>query len=419
VGLTIEKPDAGSIGGILKEAAPRVLQRVYRRFGDFTAAEDAAQEALLAAAQQWPREGLPKEPVAWLTRVAVRRSVDAIRSETAARRRERQSFQDTEDLVHRDNEQHEDETLLLLFLCCHPALSTSSSIVLTLRAVAGLTTSEIARAYFVSETTMAQRIRRAKETIRSSGLRFEQPDPKSRARRLGPVLRVLYLMFNEGYLATAGPNLTRDDLAAEAMRLTRLLAAELPREPEVSGLLALMLLTQARRASRTDAGELVPIDRQNRSLWNREQIAEGSQLVTEALGRGAPGRYQIEAAIAALHDEAASFDVTDWPQILALYEFLWEKTADPMAQLNRVVALAMVRGAAEGLRALDAVATDSRIAGSYRADAIRAHLLRLAGNRQAAIHWFRTAARKTISLPERNFLILQAAELSQSPDVEN
>jgi len=401
---------------LLRELVPKVLGTVVRRFHDFAAAEDAVQEASLAAAMQWPREGLPDNPRAWLTQVAFRRMSDHIRSESARRRRESDVAMEASQTIGPsavETSPQEDDTLDLLFMCCHPALTPASAIALTLRAVGGLTTAEIARAFLVPEATMAQRISRAKQSVKNSGIPFQPPTPEERAQRLRAVLHVLYLIFNEGYTSSAGPDLRRDDLSHEAMRLTRIVHHLQPNDTEVAGLLALMLLTDARRLARTGAGgELIPLARQDRALWVKQQIAEGVALISATLPKGSVGPYQLQAAIAAVHDEAARPEDTDWPQILALYELLGRMSDNPMVRLNHAIAAAMVYGAAKGLELLDALKADARLADHHRLDAVRAHLLELAGDREAAVRHYRAAAGKTGSLPERNYLLTQAARLS-------
>jgi len=401
---------------LLRELAPQVLGTVVRRFRDFAASEDAVQESLLAAAIQWPREGLPDNPLAWLTQVAFRRMVDQIRSESARRRREYETALEasrTSESVVAEPGPREDDTLVVLFMCCHPALTQSSAIALTLRAVGGLTTAEIAHAFLVPEATMAQRISRAKQSIKSSGIPFQLPTGQERAQRLRAVLHVLYLIFNEGYTSSTGPNLRRDDLSHEAIRLTRIVHKLQPDDPEVAGLLALMLLTDARRPARTRAGgELIPLAQQDRALWDKQQIAEGVALISAALPKGSVGLYQLQAAIAAVHDEAARAEDTDWPQILALYDLLRRMSANPMVALNYAVAAAMVHGPAKGLELLDELQADARLAGHHRLDAVRGHLLELTGDRKEAARHYRAAAGKTGSLPERNYLLAQAARLS-------
>jgi RNA polymerase sigma factor (sigma-70 family) len=404
---------------LLRDLAPQVLGAVVRRYRDFSASEDAVQEALIAAATQWPRDGVPENPRGWLIRVASRRIADHVRAETARRHREAivVSLVPPEEQLARvadDGAIERDDTLDLLFMCCHPALSLPSAIALTLRAVGGLTTSEIARAFLVPEATMAQRISRAKQSIKSSGVPFEMPTAEERAARLGAVMHVLYLIFSEGYTASSGPELQRSDLSAEALRLARMLHRLVPDDGEVAGLLALMLLTDARRAARTGpAGELIPLDQQDRTMWDQEAIAEGVALITATLPRGSVGPYQLQAAIAAVHDEAASAEDTDWAEILGLYGFLQRMSDNPMVTLNHAIATAMVHGPAAGLERLDALARDPRIEGHHRLDAVRAHLLERAGDREAAIAHYRRAAERTASIAERNYLVTHAARLSE------
>jgi RNA polymerase sigma factor (sigma-70 family) len=411
----------GSAEHLLRDLAPQVLGAVMRRFRDFGAAEDAVQEALIAAAAQWPREGVPDDPRAWLIQVASRRIADHVRRETARRRRESivVSLVPPEEQIalaaDSDDAAGQDDTLVLLFMCCHPALSSSSAIALMLRAVGGLTTAEIAKAFLVPEATMAQRISRAKQSIKASGVPFQMPTPEERAQRLGAVLHVLYLIFNEGYTTSSGPELSRSDLSSEAIRLTRAVHTLLPDDGEIAGLLALMLLTDARRAARTGpAGELIPLDEQDRGLWDQRAISEGVALVSATLSRGSIGEYQLQAAIAAVHDEAARVEDTDWPQILALYGLLKRMSDNPMVTLNHAIATAMVRGPAAGLELLRALDADARLAGHHRLDAVRAHLLERAGDHEAAIAYYRKAAGRTTSIPERDYLIAQAARLSDA-----
>jgi RNA polymerase sigma factor (sigma-70 family) len=384
---------------------------LVRRHGQFEACEDAVQEALLAASQQWPAKGVPDNPRSWLVTVARRRLVDEWRSEGARRRREENAA--ALDLPVKGTTSAHDDTLTLLFLCCHPALSVPSQLALTLRAVGGLTTAEIASAFLVPEATMAQRISRAKERIRSTGARFDLPPEPERAERLRVVLHVLYLVFNEGYFTSSGAELQRADLTAEAIRLARLLHQLMPGEGEVVGLLALMLLTDARRAARTEPdGSIVPLAEQNRALWNRAHIEEGVALLDRTLGTVATGSYQLQAAIAAVHDEAPSADETDWPQILALYEVLERVSPGPVVTLNRAVAVAMVNGPRAGLALLGTLDADERMAHNHRLEAVRGHLLERAGDPVAARESYLKAARMTASLPEQRYLTLQAARLS-------
>jgi RNA polymerase sigma factor (sigma-70 family) len=416
--VTPGAPDA-EVGHLLRELGPQVLAAVARRHYDFTAAEDAVQEALIAAARQWPVAGLPDNPGAWLYRVTVRRLADRLRGESARRRREEAvASRLAADETVAPPPDHEtgpdgDDSLLLLYMCCHPALTPASAIALTLRAVGGLSTGEIASAFLVPEATMAQRISRAKATIKASGVPFQPPGDDDRTTRLGAVLHVLYLMFSEGYVSSSGSALQRIDLSNEAIRLTRAVRAQLPGDAEVAGLLALLLLTDARRAARTGpAGELIPLDEQDRSLWDRRLVDEGTALLHEALRRGAVGPYQIQAAIAALHDEAPTADATDWPQVLALYGLLRRMTDNPMVALNHAIATAMTHGPAAGLKLLAVLDADPRLAGHYRLDAVRGHLYERAGRREQAVAHFRLAAERTASIPERDYLLTRAARLS-------
>jgi len=415
--------NTGELGHLLRELGPQVLGVLARRHGDFAAAEDAVQEALFAAATHWPREGRPDSPRGWLYQVAKRRLVDQMRSEVARRRREdaaTSQLLEGELSVAADEElaPAQDDALVLLFMCCHPALTPASAIALTLRAVSGLTTAQVASAYLVPEATMAQRISRAKQTIKgSSAPRFELPSADARAERLQQVLHVLYLTFSEGYASSDGPALERTDLSSEAIRLTRTLHGLLREDPEVGGLLALMLLTDARRAARTGPrGELIPLDEQDRSRWDPVLISEGVALVSKALSSGAIGAYQLQAAIAAVHDEASSAAATDWPQILMLYGLLLRMSDSPVFALNHAVAAAMVRGPRAGLDLLAPLDRDPRIAGHYRLDAVRAHLWQMAGDAERAIACYRAAAERTASLPERDYLITKAAQLAAERD---
>jgi RNA polymerase sigma factor (sigma-70 family) len=401
---------------LLRELTPQVLGIVARRFRDFAAAEDFVQEAAIAAALQWPRDGVPENPRAWLTTVAFRKMADQIRSESARRQRESELALDpalTPELASIEIAPQEDDTLVLLFMCCHPALTPGSAIALTLRAVGGLTTAEIAHAFLVPETTMAQRISRAKQSIKDSGIPFQLPTSEERAERLRSVMHVLYLIFNEGYTSSAGATLNRADLSHEAIRLTRIVHQLQREHAEVAGLLALMLLTDARRLARTNSeGELVPLARQDRTLWDMEQIAEGIALLSATLPKGSVGPYQLQAAIAAVHDEASRSEDTDWPQILALYDLLRPMSDNPMVQLNYAIAAAIVHGPSKGLELLDALKADARVAEHHRLDAVRAHLLEMAGDREGAARHYRAAASKTGNLPERHYLLTQAARLS-------
>src|SRR6266851_443452 len=394
---------------LLRELAPQVLAILVRRHGQFDACEDAVQEALLAATLQWPKTGAPDNPRSWLMTVASRRLVDEWRSESARRRREETA---TALELPPEGVAAHDDTLTLLFLCCHPSLSVPSQLALTLRAVGGLTTAEIANAFLVPEATMGQRISRAKQSIKSAGMRFDLPPEPERADRLRVVLHVLYLIFNEGYLASSGSGLNRADLTTEAIRLARLLHQLVPAEGEAAGLLALMLLTDARRAARSDAdGNIVPLAEQRRDLWNRDQVEEGVALLTRTLGTAPVGPYQMQAAIAAVHDEAPSAAETDWPQILALYEVLERVSPGPVVTLNRAVAVAMVHGPRAGLALLGTLDADERMAHTHRLEAVRGHLLELAGDAVAARESYQRAARMTANVPEQRYLSLKAARL--------
>jgi len=400
---------------LLRELAPQVLGVLVRRYGQFDACEDAIQEAMLQAVAQWPAEGIPASPRGWLVTVASRRLIDDVRSEHARRRRELDAAGDLSQAESPgEGVPDTDDSLSLLFLCCHPSLSGPSQIALTLRAVGGLTTAQIAAAFLVPEATMAQRITRAKQTIKASGARFAMPEPAERDARLRVVLHVLYLIFNEGYAAIVGPDLVVPQLSAEAIRLTRWLRRLLTADGEVAGLLALMLLTDARRAARVGPdGRLIPLDEQDRTAWDRDAIAEGVALISETLPRARVGPYQVQAAIAAVHDEAATMDATDWPQILGLYDLLERIAPSPLVTLNRAVAVAMVEGPAAGLDALSGLESDPRFVTYHRLLAARAHLLEMSGDTAGAVAGFREAARRTASLPERRYLTGRALKLAE------
>jgi RNA polymerase sigma factor (sigma-70 family) len=411
--------DRDGVEDLLRELAPRVLGALVRRYGHFDACEDAVQEALLAAATQWPEQGVPERARGWLITVASRRLTDELRSEAARKRRESTAATlepAGEALLPAPGEQRtpdQDDTLRLLFLCCHPSLSPASQVALTLRAVGGLTSAEIARAFLVPEATMAQRISRAKQRIKATGTTFELPPEAERADRLRVVLHVLYLIFNEGYTASSGPRLQRGELTGEAIRLARAVHRMLPDDGEVAGLLALLLLTDARRAARARPdGTLVPLAEQDRGRWNQEQIREGTELITATLAARVPlGSYQLQAAIAAIHDEAATAQETDWRQILALFELLERVAPNPVVTLNQAVALGMVHGPAAGLDLLAKLDGDDRMAGNHRLEAVRAHLLEMAGEHDAARRSYEQAARRSTSLPEQRYLRAQAARL--------
>jgi len=395
----------GELEHLLRPLAAEVLAILVRRHADFDACEDAVQEALLAAAVQWPVEGVPENPRAWLVTVATRRLIDAVRGDVARRRREELLAEPEAPGggEEPERERTHDDTLALLFLCCHESLSAPSQIALTLRAVGGLSTAEIASAFLVPEATMAQRISRAKATIK--GAAFELPPDAARDARLGSVLHVLYLIFNEGYTASSGSEIQRVALAEEAIGLVRMLRRLLPGDDEVCGLLALMLLTHARRCARAGAdGALIPLAEQDRGRWDRATIEEGLELIAEALAAGPVGPFQLQAAIAAVHAEAPSADETDWRQIIVLYELLERAWPNPVFTLNRAVAVAMFRGPARGLEVLAEIEGDDRLAGRHRVAAVRGHLLELAGDAAGAAAAYETAATLTTSLPERQYL---------------
>ena len=395
--------------GLLRGLAPQALGAVARRYGSFADAEDAVQEALVAAATAWPADGLPDNPLAWLVRVASRRMVDQHRRDDARRRRE--DVAASWSIAPPESAPGRDDTLLLLFTCCHPALTPASAIPLALRAVAGLTTREIAAAFLVPEATMAQRISRAKARIKASDEPFRLPSPAERGARLRLVLHVLYLLFNEGYASNSGPDVARTDLSGEAIRLTRILHATLPDDPELAGLLALMLLTDARRPARSGPdGELIPLAVQDRTRWDRRLIAEGEALLTEALSHGQVGEYQLQAAVSAVHDQAPRYAVTDWAEIQALYGLLENMTGNPMVRLNRAVASAMADGPSHGLALLDGL--EERLGDHHRLHAVRAHLAELAGDIPTAVAELRRAAAGATNLRERHHLTTRAARLA-------
>ncbi|MGH3372592.1 MAG: RNA polymerase sigma factor [Nocardioidaceae bacterium] len=400
-----------AIEDLLRQLAPQVLAALTRRHGHFDLCEDAVQEALLAASVQWPAEGLPANPKGWLITVASRRRTELWRSESARRRRE----ETVAAMEPADAEQASsvDDTLTLLLLCCHPSLTPPSQVALTLRAVGGLTTAEIARAFLVPEPTVAQRISRAKQRIKATGAAFRLPPQSEMPERIVAVLHVLYLIFNEGYTASSGPSLNRVELSTETIRLARQLRERLPDDGEVAGLLALMLLTDARRPARTTPdGALVPLGEQDREKWDHQAIAEGTALISWALAETPVGPYQLQAAIAAVHDEAVRAEDTDWQQILGLYELLGNLAPGPMITLNRIVAVAMVHGPEAGLDRLAEAEADPALAGNHRVDAVRAHLLELAGDTAAAAGQYRLAARRTLSLPEQRYLESRAVRLA-------
>jgi RNA polymerase sigma factor (sigma-70 family) len=403
---------ASDFNDLLGELTPRAIGVLVRRFGDFAVCEDAVQEALLAAATQWPVQGVPENPQGWLVTVASRRRIELHRADSARRRREQ--YVVVRDVTTTSDSVETDDTLTVLLLCCHPSLTVPSQVALTLRAVGGLTTAEIARAFLVPEATIAQRVSRAKQRIRESGTRFELPPANERSARIDAVLPVLYLIFTEGHTASSGSSLYRRDLIAEAIRLARQVHERLPDAGEAAGLLALMLLTDARRPARVrDDGSLVPLAEQDRSLWDRRAIVEGMSLIQRALAHTRLGPYQLQAAIAAVHAEAAHEDATDWPQILALYDLLDRLAPGPMVTLNRSVAVAMVHGPLVALEQLRRAGRDATLAAHHRLDAVRAHLLELAGDDTGARIAYERAARRTLSLPERRYLESRAARLAR------
>lgn len=413
------------IAALLRELSPQVLAVLVRRHGHFSDVEDALQDALVAASTQWPVDGVPANPAGWLRTVATRRYTDAVRSDIARRRREESAAADAgglpwamhafvpppDEIVHPES----DDTLALYFMCCHPSLSRASAAALTLRALGGLTTQEIAQAFLVPSATMGQRISRAKQTIRAAGAEFAMPADVSRASALPTVLDVLYLLFSEGYAASGGDALLRVDLSHEAIRLTRQLHALLPTHGEVLGLLALMLLTDARREARVDAcGALVTLDAQDRTRWNGAMIREGVELVERAFTLGPPGPFALQAAIASLHDEATSTDTTDWPQILALYDVLAAVAPSPMVSLNRAIAVAMVRGPVDGLSLVDELMASGVLEGHHRVASVRAHLLELSGDTVRAAAEFARAAGLAANVAERHYLLTQVERLRGS-----
>ncbi|MGW3267757.1 RNA polymerase sigma factor [Streptomyces sp. NPDC001056] len=400
---------APGIEDLLRDLAPRVLGALVRRHGRFEDCEDAVQEAVLAATARWPAEGVPESPRGWLTTVASRRLADQARSDLA--RREREAATAAE--VAPGEVPDADDTLLLLFLCCHPALTPSSQTALTLRAVGGLTTAETARAFLVPEATMAARISRAKQRVRAAGGTFTVPDGALLRERLPVVLHVLYLIFNEGYTASSGDRLDRPDLAREAIRLTRAVHSQLPEDGEVTGLLALMLLTDARRAARTTAsGDLVPLAEQDRTTWDHDLIEEGTELVTTALAGPSLGPYGLQAAIAATHADAAKAEETNWAQVHALYLILERIAPNPVVTLNRAIALAETEGPEAGLALLATLDDDTRMARYHRLLSVRAHLLEKTGDTEGAYDHYRRAAKATASLAEQRYLEARAARFS-------
>ena len=398
---------APAIEDLLRELTPQVLEALVRRYSQVEGCEDAVQEAVLAAAVQWPAEEVPDNPRGWLVAVASRRLIDQMRSDHARRGRESATATEAAPEVP-----DTDDTLVLLFLCCHPTLTPASQTALTLRAVGGLTTAEIARAFLVPEATMAARISRAKQRIRAAGSSFSLPDGADREERLRVVLHVLYLIFNEGYTVSSGGDLHRADLAGEAIRLTRMVHAQLPEDSEVTGLLALMLLTHARREARvTVAGDLVPLDEQNRTKWDRGMIDEGTELVKASLAGPTLGPYLLQAAIAATHADAATAEETDWAQVHALYLILERIAPNPMVTLNRAIALAETKGPQAGLALLATLDGDERMARHHRLLSVRAHLLDKTGDTAGAYEHYQRAAKATASIAEQRYLRSRASRL--------
>lgn len=406
---------------ILRDEAPQTLAALTRRFGDFATAEEATQEALLAASRAWASDGVPSEPRSWLIRVGYRRMIDLLRSDRARHRREIEvgaaELAMTGPGGSPGTPPESDDSLTMLILCCHPALPQTSQVALTLRAVGGLTTAEIARAYGTTENTMGTRISRAKQRLTSAGARFVPPTEADRAERTAAVAAVLYLIYNEGYNATAGQSLTRVDLSGEAIRLARMLHAAVPDDPETTALLALMLLTESRRGARlAGTDELVPLDEQDRTRWDTDLIREGTELLNGVWQRGEAGPYRLQAAIAAVHAEAATPQETDWPQIAALYLWLERLTPTAPVRLSRVVAVAKAFGPQRGLALLDEFnrrhGLDRDLLTRARERAVRAHLLQMTGAGREAASLFREAAALTENQVERRYLLAKADALS-------
>ncbi|GAA2678552.1 RNA polymerase sigma factor [Streptomyces lunalinharesii] len=413
-----EQRAARSVEAVFREDRSRLLALLAARFGDLDLAEETASEAIEAALARWPVDGVPDKPLAWLLTTARRKAIDRIRRDRAYA--ERLALLQVESdragaaaPAAAGFDDIPDERLQLFFTCCHPALSAEARTALTLRFLAGLTTPEVARAFLVPDATMAQRIVRAKRKIRSARIPFRVPEPDELPARLPSVLRVLYLVFTEGYAASSGSELLRPDLADEAIRLARILHRLLPGEREVAGLLALLLLTDARRAARTDAaGNQVLLEDQDRARWDADRIAEGQRLLVPALTGPGVGPYAVQAAIAALHDEAAAFETTDWPQIVALYDVLLQLEPSPLVALNRAVALAMRDGPEAGLVLLDELTAAGELRGYHLLPAARADLLRRLGHTAEAAAAYRAALDLVGNEPERATLARRLGELT-------
>jgi RNA polymerase sigma factor (sigma-70 family) len=398
---------------LLRDLTPQVLGALVRRYGQFEECEDAVQEAVVAATLAWPTSGTPDNPRGWLITVASRRLIDQIRSDHARKAREMTVALEELNPNTEPEIAAADDTLILLHLCCHPALTPASQTALTLRAVGGLTTAEIAHAFLVPEGTMAARISRAKQSIKAAGSQFAMPAPEELDDRLAAVLHTLYLIFNEGYTTSSGEALHRTELTHEAIRLTRMVHRELPNDGEVAGLLALMLLTDSRRTARTtSSGDLIPLAEQDRALWDAKLIDEANSLLVAAMARSPLGPYQLQAAIAATHADAQRAEDTNWQQVHMLYKILERIAPNPMVTLNRAVALAQTSGPDAALELLTDLDADPRMKNHHRLHAVRAHLLEMSGDVPAARTQYKLAARGTASMTERRYLESRASQLA-------
>ncbi len=411
------------IGEVWRRESPHVLAALLRRYGDLGDCEDAAQEAAEAAAAQWPAEGMPDNTRAWLIRVASRKLIDRFRSDRARADREtsvgmaRPADVELAPPADQAPVTEGDDTLRLILLCCHPSLSRPSQVALTLQAMGGLSTDQVAAAYLVPARTMAQRLTRARATLRDAGAEFELPSADELPERIAAVLDVCHLMFNEGYTRSGGAELLDVGLTSEAIRLTRQLHRALPDHDEVAGALALMLLTESRSAARVDgAGDLIPLDRQDRGLWDRALITEGVEIVQRILPRGPVGRFQLSAAIAAVQAEAPTAADVDWLEISLLYGMLDQVAPSPAVTLNRAVAVGMALGPDQGLAIVDGLLTDQAMQRHHRVHAVRAHLLELAGDPVAAMEAYLRAAQLTTSLPEQRYLNRRYLDLNQAAE---